>query len=127
MRGTTNRRSNKPFQKRGEVIFLLHSIKYQGNMMMPPESRYTRNKKLCNGRYYLHRWVIGYDDVDVAKFPGQSSDNHELSEWKKSYIFSFRPYSYIETFLEIRKTGIIFLKSIEYDCMSLLLKCLCRL
>lgn len=96
-------------------------------MMMPPDGRYTWHKKLCESGYYLHRRIIGDDDVDMSKFPGKSDYYDELSEWKKSYIFPCLPESYIETFLEIRKTCIIFFKSIHLQCVPLFLKGLSRL
>ena len=95
--------------------------------MMPPDRCYPRNKNLHQCCYYLHRWIIGDDDVDMSKFPGKSDDYNQLSEWKKSYIFSGLPDSYIETFLEIRKTRIIFFKSIHLNCVPLFLKSLGRL
>jgi len=96
-------------------------------MMMPPNSLYTMNKGLGYSRYYLHRWVIGYDDVDMSKFPGKSSQDDELSEGKKWYILASLPDTYIESLLQIWETNITFFKGVECYRVSLFLESLSTL
>ena len=88
-------------------------------MMMPPNSLYTRYKNLYQSRYYLHRGVIGNNDVDMSKFPCERSYSIELSEGEKSDFSSAIPDTYIESFLEFWETINTFLKCIDGDCVTL--------
>jgi len=32
----------------------------------------AKGENLCQSGYYLHRWIIGYDDVDMSTMPRKS-------------------------------------------------------